>query len=103
MNALNQAREFLEARQEGSFERTVQEVLLRGGVMHSEPEVFYLLLPVDDEPGVMHIVFFCGNMRAALRSARGLDCRELVWERAFLGRPGYGVHRRAVKDFLRHA
>jgi hypothetical protein len=103
MNALNQARETLEARQPGLFARSIEYVLANEGIMHAEPACFLLLLPEPEaEPGTWRVLFFSGSMRTARRIAKGLPCKNLIWRRDFTGRTSYGERRRPMSDFMRH-
>ena len=103
MNALNQARDILEARQPGLFALSIEHVLTNGGIMHAEPDCFLLLLPEGDAAhGLWRVLFLAGSMRSARRIAKGLPCKNLIWRRDFTGRSSYGEHQRPLSDFLRH-
>lgn len=100
MNALTDAYEFLEARQEGLYHEMIRLTLQSGGITHSSPDCFCLAVPVHAEPQVIVVLFACGSLSALWRLARMYEgCfTHIRFRRDF--KSGHGDHTFSIKRFL---
>lgn len=102
MNKVQEAMDFLEARQEGSFAGVIEYALERGGVVHAAPDCFMCGVPCEDAPGVLHVVFQCSYLPALRRVLCALPYERVRWRRDLANRDGYGMRERAIADFCTH-
>lgn len=99
---IDEAMEFLEARQEGAFSFLIEHTLEHGGVVHCAPDCFLCGVPVVDDDGCLEVLFQCSHLPALRRVLLALPFERVRWKREFTGRKGYGVRERRIADFCRH-
>lgn len=100
MSKVQEAMDYLEARQAGSFAGLIEYALESGGVVHCAPECFLCGVPCEDAPGVLHVLFQCSYLPALRRVLCALPYERVRWRRDFKG--GYAERERAISDFCRH-
>lgn len=102
LNRTVYAREYLEAREPGSFARVIETALAAGGVVHCAPDCFLAGVPCSDDAGCLHVVFQTSHLPALRMVLAGLPYERVEWRRDWGHSAAYGTRKRAVADFFRH-
>lgn len=101
MNKTIEARMYLEALEEGAFERVCDAAMAYNGVLVMTPECFLAAAPVSKEPGVLHVFFQCSELPALYRVLCALPYEVVEWRRDFGHSESYGTRRRRISEWGR--